>query len=106
LTLEEVQAQSPIPIDFSLSIKTIEDGNFIYMGQVNEDGEEHGIGRWIDNYSICEGQWANGQENGWSRDCDGDGRCFTGLWTPDDPSILWKGKAEYEDGRVFEGEAD
>ena len=70
---------------------------------MNEDGEEHGIGRGYGEgaVSVYEGQFANGCRNGFCRGILCYGVYFQGEYK-DDLRHGW-GKVVYEDGRVEEG---
>ena len=62
------------------------EGYYQYVGQVDSEGNKHGIGRWIYNhgYMIYEGQWRHGKKHGYARECFGTGVVFEGFFKDGD----------------------
>ena len=81
---------------------TGEEESFVYEGETNEDGEEHGQGRA--NYSdgsVYEGEWVNGKKEGHGKICFSSGGVYEGEWKNDKQDGF--GSFQYANGRVYEG---
>lgn len=50
----------------------------IYEGQVNENGERHGLGKLYTGNKILIGHWRQGQFTGWGREVDENGEIYEG----------------------------
>ena len=83
LDITTLVAKGKMECRFGLFVKRgmrIENG--IYNGQVNEDLDRHGIGRWVHNmgWEIYEGEWKNDQRHGFGRSIKWAGSWYIGFW--------------------------
>lgn len=74
-----------------------------YVGETNETQEPHGYGRFIcfKGPQILEGQWLNGQLNGYGREISAEGDCYLGNFK--DGKRHGKGIMFYQTKDIYEG---
>lgn len=51
-----------------------------YFGQLNDEGKPHGFGRKQSKFSIYDGQFQNGEMDGWGRLIYYNGSHYVGMW--------------------------
>ena len=76
-----------------LYVDLIEDENIRYMGQINEEGQRHGVGIEILEYCVYEGYWKYNQRSGLGRVIAINGDNYEGYWANDIKNgfgALWK----------------
>ena len=84
-----------------------EEGEFVYEGELNENGKPHGRGKWMSRLwtyeEDYEGEWKDGKKHGKGICKGSDGSVeYDGEWKDD----KWHGKGtrNYDDGDVYKGE--
>ena len=102
--LLDMHKKSPINFDSKLQFGEYRSNIAHYIGQVNQEGRAHGLGRWVssevDNH-IYEGQFKYGKFDGFGRYIWEGGDYYVGMWK--DECMNGEGRKVYEKGKVESG---
>mmetsp|Transcript_19379 Transcript_19379/g.33030 ORF Transcript_19379/g.33030 Transcript_19379/m.33030 type:complete len:268 (+) Transcript_19379:48-851(+) len=77
-------------------------GTIIYEGELADNGEPHGRGRWTYSNGFYEGEWKNGLRHGEGMYKWTDGSSYSGQWKDDKKHGV--GVKKWPDGSSYDGE--
>ena len=101
--LENLIATNKIKVQNFKIVDNFKTAGGTYSGQINSDGDRHGIGRMLPftQTFVYEGEHKNGERTGFGRLVANDGETYIGYWK--DGLKHGQGKYTFAKGQVQEG---